>query len=197
MAETTLTYDIGADFQDGVDTDELVAEVRALSLSVEFLGLATEDDGDQTRLCNLIFADAPSPADEAAVDAVVAAHNSPLDQAKKAKIAAIDARTRQLIDAGFEFPPGSGVVFSLSLNSQLTLLGLGTAKDDPAFTYPVDWNSKNDKAKQTIPDAATAGQFFLTALGTVRAHLDAGTALKDAVRAAATVGAVDAVVDPR
>jgi len=120
-----------------------------------------------------------------------------LDEAKVAKVAEIDAKTDSFIDQGFEYPPASGVYFSLSLPAQSKLMALEIIKDDPVTAYPIEYNSKNDKAKHSMADANDAHNFFLQALGTVRAYLDSGTALKDAVRAATTVAEVEAIVDPR
>jgi len=120
-----------------------------------------------------------------------------LQAAKDRKFRDLDRRTRQLIKAGFEYPPASGTFHSLSTKSQIKILAADESRNDPAFTYPVEWNSKNDMAKVTLADAATLHAFALTAIGTVRAVLDSGTALKNAVRAAGTIAGVDAVVDSR
>lgn len=116
---------------------------------------------------------------------------------RAAKIAEIDARTEELIAQGFEFPPASGQRFSLSTNAQRTLLAADVMRDDPSFTYPVNWNTLDDTGVLTVADSATLHNFVLTAVGTVRSILDAGTALKDAVRAATSRAEIDAVVDNR
>jgi len=108
-----------------------------------------------------------------------------------------DARTSELILQGFEFPPGSGNIFSLTSTAQSNLLGTYTAKDNPAFTWPLAWPTKLDDYEFVIPDAETFEAFYLTALGTIRACRDSGTVLKEAVRAATSKAEVDAVVDPR
>ncbi len=120
-----------------------------------------------------------------------------LQEAKDFKHAAIDVRTEELIAAGFEFPTGSGLWFSLSSHAQRNLQGLDQVRDLPEVIYPVAWNTLDDSAVLSIPDSATAHGFFLTAFAVYRAHLDSGTALKDQVRAATTVAEVDAVVDAR
>ena len=116
---------------------------------------------------------------------------------QEAKNSDIDERTTELIEQGFQYPPSTGLIFSLSQVAQTNLLGLESAADNPAFVYPVDWNSIDDEGVYTIPDAVTAHAFYLTALGTVRAWKDSGTALKDQVRAATTPAEVAAVVDNR
>ena len=113
------------------------------------------------------------------------------------KEALIDRRTRELIDGGFEYPASSGVYFSLSAESQRTLMGLNQERDAVEIAYPVVGNSKDDTTTVALAAAADIRAFYFTALGTVRAHKDSGTALKDQVRAATTVAAVNAVADAR
>lgn len=113
---------------------------------------------------------------------------------KTVKFTAIDLRTDQLISAGFTF---STKQFSLSANAQARLMGINQVRTDAAITYPIRWNTIDDLDYYDVPDAATVLSFYLTAVGTYRGHVDSGTALKDSVRAAATMAAVDAVVDTR
>lgn len=110
---------------------------------------------------------------------------------------AIDARTAALISAGFEYPAASGTIFSLSLESQHNVHGAYTSRNLPAFAYPVKWLSKDDATTTSLADAAAVEAFFLAALATIRGYKDAGSDLKEQVRAAATRAAVDAVVDAR
>lgn len=211
MPNTDYSYKV-ADLSSGFDTDVFLAEFAASSIATELLGVSTgvrdPDEQDPDDL-HLLFADALATGEKTTLDgdatppavgSLLGDHAgavSELDQSKAAKAAAIDGRTRDLIAEGFEYPSASGVYFSLSTKGQASLLGLEAARDDPAFTYPVNWNSKNDKAKQALADTTSAHGFFMTALGTVRGHLDGGTALKDDVRAAATVAEVDAILDNR
>lgn len=116
---------------------------------------------------------------------------------QKEKMEIIDQRTRELIEQGFEYPAASGQILSLSAEMQRTLEGLHQAKDDPAVIYPIEWNFKDNSGKLALVSAADVGAFYLTALGTVRAHRDAGTALKDSIRTATTIVAVEAIVDNR
>lgn len=112
--------------------------------------------------------------------------------AKQAKCKEIDTRTDELVGAGFTF---GAKQFSLSLSAQLTLIGARLSKTD--LTYPVEWNTIDDGDKHSIANFGELDTFFLTALGTVRAHLDSGTSLKDQCRAATTIAELDAVVDNR
>jgi len=116
---------------------------------------------------------------------------------KLSKIKSIDNRTNTLIAAGFEYPPTSGVFFSLSIPSQVKLSGADAQRDDPAFSYPIVWNNIDDTVTVTLNSSAELHGFVLMAIGTVRAYLDSGTSLKDQVRAASTTVDVDAVADSR
>jgi len=131
------------------------------------------------------------------LDSTVSTHKAgfpDLQGHKDRKIAEIDQRTTELIGQGFVYAAKN---FSLSLPSQSKMVGTHQIKDNPALTYPLKWNTKNDDDKYDITDATDLGNFYLTGFGTIRAHLDSGTALKDSVRAATTVEEVAAVVDSR
>lgn len=120
-----------------------------------------------------------------------------LEEAKSQKFVAIDSRTDDICDLGFEFPPGSGQRFSLSLAAQAKLLGLDLLRDDSHLVYPVKYNTVDDEETLEIYDSETMHNFFLTAVGTYRAAIDSGTAVKDEVRAADTIEEADAVEDSR
>jgi hypothetical protein len=120
-----------------------------------------------------------------------------LASAKGEKIKGIDEHTGALISKGFEFPPASGIMFSLSNSAQRTLLAADAQRNDPSFTYPVVWNSKDDLSDISLADTAALHNFVLTAVGTTRYWLDSGTGLKSQVRAATTVAQVEAIVDNR
>ena len=115
-----------------------------------------------------------------------------LASSKRNKFDEIDARTEELIATGYVF---AGKVFSLSANAQKYWIGLVVGKD--MMTYPLAVNTLDDSSTYDIQDAATVVGMYATAMGTVKARLGSGTALKDLVRAATTIAEVDAVVDPR
>lgn len=108
-----------------------------------------------------------------------------------------DKKTKLLIEQGFEYPPGSGYLFSLTPTAQANLLGTFTARDNPAFTWPLKWPTKLDDYEYVISGSTEFESFYLTALGTIRVCRDSGTLLKDAVRSASSRAEVDAVVDNR
>ena len=116
---------------------------------------------------------------------------------KSAKALAVDARTAALIDLGFEFPPGSGLRFSLSLAAQSNLTNAFINRTNPAFTFPLKWTTLDSLVVIDIPDATTMGLFYGSALMTVRGHRDSGVALKARISAAVTPDEIEAVVDIR
>lgn len=120
-----------------------------------------------------------------------------IDHIKAQRYLEIDARTVELILEGFEFPPGSGQVFSLSDRAQRTITGAFSMRDQPEFSYPVKWNTIDDGGVFNIPDPETLRLFGLSAAGTVKFRKDSGTAVKDQIRDATTISAVDAVEDNR
>jgi len=104
----------------------------------------------------------------------------------------IDIVTGKLISEGYVY---NGVTFSMSVNAQSNLLGAYTAKD--LLTYPFAWNAKDDSSTYYIADAAEMTTFFMTSLGTKKAHQDSGTALKQLIRDAVDIEAVNAIIDNR
>lgn len=116
----------------------------------------------------------------------------------------IDGKTTALIASGFSF---AGKVFSLSEQAQKNMLGVltavvnakasGTLPQFEAMFFPLTFNTLDDQSTHDVVTTADFENFYNTAMGTVRAHLDGGTGLKNAVRAAADAAAVNAVVDER
>lgn len=119
---------------------------------------------------------------------------SKLPQFKEDKLKAIDARTVELINLGFIY---AGKQFSLSERAQNTWTGLYTIRNEPVLTYPVKINLLDDSGTHQLANATEVQAFYLTAVGTYRARLDSGTALKDQVRVAATTADIEAIQDPR
>lgn len=117
-----------------------------------------------------------------------------LTKQKDQRIRDIDERTVALINQGFSF---AGKVFSLSMAAQANLTGTHGLKDDPAFEYPVEWNTLDNGEPHELADADAFHAFYLVAVGTKRSHLDSGTAKRNLIRDALTQIALDAVVDDR
>lgn len=116
----------------------------------------------------------------------------------------IDGRTAALIASGFLL---AGKVFSLSEQAQKNMLGVltavvnakvsGTLAQFEAMFFPLTFNTLDDLSTHDVPTSADFENFYNAAMGTVRAHLDGGTGLKSAIRAAVDVAAVNSVVDER
>lgn len=117
---------------------------------------------------------------------------SALSEYKKLKFDEIDERTSELIDLGFVY---NTKTFSLSNNAQLNLLGIDIKRNDGIL--PITFNTIDDLSEETLTTAEQVDAFFMTALGSKKAHLDSGTALKLQVRNAADKDAIDAIVDAR
>lgn len=118
-----------------------------------------------------------------------------LEDLKSIRFTEIDSRTGELIANGFEYPPASGKLFSLSTSAQINISALNQSRDE--LTYPINYNTIDDMDFYDVSDAADLHNMYLTALSVKKAHLDSGTALKAQVRAAVDDAGVNAVVDNR
>jgi len=107
----------------------------------------------------------------------------------------IDQKTTELIDNGFEFPAGSGQVFSLSHAAQLTWLGMFQSR--AALTYPVLVSTKDSMSTVSLADASDVEDFYTAGVLATRAALDTGTALKATINSAQTEVALEGVEDNR
>lgn len=139
------------------------------------------------------------PAEVDALGAAVEAHRSDgaVAFARRIRYQEIDARTNELILAGYEFPPGSGLVFSASEDMQRTLIALYMSRNHPAISYPITWSTGDDQDQLDLVDADAIEGFYLTGLGHIRACKDSGTALKQQIKNAPSLAAVAAVADTR
>lgn len=115
-----------------------------------------------------------------------------LEEYKVEKFKDIDDRTNELITQGF---PYNGKVFSMSFSAQINITALYQSKD--LLTYPIKYNTVDDLDTYNVVDAADLANMYFAALTTKKGHIDAGTALKDLVRVAATKEEVDLVIDNR
>ena len=106
--------------------------------------------------------------------------------------AKIGQRTDELIALGHTY---LGMQFSTSTETRTTVLAMIQSRD--SLAYPIRFNSLDDSGYVDLASAAEVVAFYENGVGTVRARLDSGTALKDQVRAATTLAELDAVVDPR
>ena len=144
----------------------------------------------QSRNPDIVTIDADPP--QADVDEFEEAQQ--LSMVKASRFSTIDSKTDDLIAQGFTY---NGKKFSLSLASQMKMMGAHEARDDAAMTYPIVWNTLGDDDVYAIQNSDDLHGFYLTGVGTVRARLDSGTALKNQVRNAATLAEVAAITDDR
>lgn len=134
-----------------------------------------------------IDGDTVSEMSQAEKDAVDAAN---LPAYKAALVKKVDAETQRRIALGFEFPPSSGNVFSLSKEAQLNYLGMKTYTD--ALPYPFDVRTLDDTGFITISNATETNAFLDVGFVTKETWITTGRLVKTAVMAAADAAAADA-----
>lgn len=197
------TYSIGTYFPEGkLDTSVVHKTIAASSIAGALVGIHT--DGDDLKV---EFQAAISDPDKELLDGLIeAAPNSMglLLKAKEKKYVVIDNRTSELIGEGFTY---DGKIFSLSRQAQSNMLGVraaiadyraaGTLAAFEAAFFPLKFNTLDDDDSTGLATVNDFLAFYDTAMGTVRAYLDGGTALKAAIRSAVDIAGVDAVVDNR
>jgi len=123
-----------------------------------------------------------------------------LDQHKTTLMHTVDttAETRIHRGPGFEFPPDSGLFFSLSANAQTKwnglvnadLLGMLDYDNDPPAVRTTD-----DQTEVMITDSATLRGMWGSAMMTIRHHLDACRLAKGAIYDATTKADADTAFD--
>lgn len=173
-----------------INLEKLRAELLASGCSVT--GVRWTDPFTRTDITVVISEEVPRER----LLAVIKAHGkTTLSQRQEQKRSIIDQRTRVLIDAGFEYPAASGQFFSLSPEAQAALASLHTRR--LSLSYPVRFNTVDDAAAVSLPDAVALDAFHAASVAAIRSARDGGTTLKDQVRAATTVAEVDAVQDNR
>lgn len=186
----TLSYSVASDTLGGVLFEESLSDELSeleLTVSISCVNTCAQEDWIHIELDG-----DPSPEDAATISAVVSSHG--LDAKKQSLCSQIDKRTDELIDEGFVYGLKK---YSCSLRSQAKAASIHQFKDDPDVTYPIKWNTRDNRGAGQIVSGADLEGFFKTALGTVRYHVDSGTALKDLVRSATTMQELDAIKDDR
>lgn len=170
----------------GVDVCKLSLEFQDVKISVNSISLS--DDGQECYIESGVSRDTLTP--------IVLAHEGPASLAshKCKKYTSIDARTTELIEQGFQYV---NKTFSLSQTAQAKMMGVHQVRDDPMLTYPVKWNTIDDNDYYDIVDSDELHLFYMSGVGTYKAFVDSGTAIKDLVRAATSKAEVDTIVDDR
>lgn len=179
-------YNISA-FNSSVDITKLTEELKDADFVV--FSISSSDD-------NEVYKINVDRDDKSAIDVIIAAHSGigSLEYYKNIKYRNIDNRTNELISRGFNY---AGKMFSLSLPAQIRLLGINQVRNDPNLIYPIRWNTMHDNDYYEIANPEDFHLFYMKSLATYRAHVDAGTALKDQVREATSKAEVDAIIDNR
>jgi hypothetical protein len=114
------------------------------------------------------------------------------DELKEIAFSKIDARSDEYFQTGFEF---EGVIFSLSLEAQARMIAMMMLAE--SFTYPMAINSLDDNTSFSLENANHTRAWCGTAMGTVKAIVDAGWAQKELIRQATDAELVRAYEDPR
>ena len=123
------------------------------------------------------------------------ASSAAVDSHRQSRIEEVDARTQELIDLGFEYPPSSGKIFGLGDAERLDWLGIKVCRDDIPYPFPV--TPMDGSGQHLLGDAAELDLFILAALGGYVASVTSGGQLKESLNAALTHDAISAVVDNR
>lgn len=143
----------------------------------------------------------PDLSDTARLDQLVAAQAAafdPMPPIRDRLVDAIDARTRDLIAQGFEYPADSGQIFSLSTAAQAnwnTMAAMAAA--DPAAVLPVPVPFADDSGQIVLNEVAELAAWGRTGAARVLAVRVAGSALKAAVRGYGTPAQAAAFNDGR
>lgn len=117
-----------------------------------------------------------------------------LEQAKAAKIEAIDARSRELLTAGLDVDEGTLISTSLEAQSNLVQLIIGVQSGLTTLPQGI---STIDGGEYQIADGTDLMRVAGLWGSRKKEILDAGRALRLAVLAAETVEAVEAIEDDR
>jgi hypothetical protein len=104
--------------------------------------------------------------------------------------AMVDVETQRRIAQGFEYPAASGLLFSLSLESQINILGLIVFGGSLAF--PILVRTIDNVGSYSIVDLADSQQFAGTAVAVKDALIQGGRNVKTAVLATVDVAGADA-----
>jgi len=179
------SYEISTIFPNGVEILKLTELLRENGIDV--IGISKDETHCYVNVNTSL---------KTSVDSLILSYIGPnsLLEYKNRKFKDIDDRTGELISKGFQF---AGKVFSLSLNAQAKMMGLNQVRSEPEVVYPIRWNTKDDNDYYDLVNADAVRAFYLTGVGTYRAHVDAGTVFKDLVRNASSIPEVDAIVDNR
>lgn len=141
---------------------------------------------------------AAAVAAQLAESPVVLLDSDPLQQASEAgwaRTAAllVDAEMSRRAQSGYEFPPGSGRIFSTSLNAQISTNGLGNGISLGVQPFP-QYVSTAAGGAYRLADEAEGRAFVAAGYAAVRGRLDYGRRLRALVLSRAGLPLDDAAV---
>ena len=133
---------------------------------------------------------------DAAIPGWVIDTEAALAHATAAAVAAIDARTQELIAGGFEY---AGARFSMSEAAQRNWIALASGLANAMLPFPLTVSilGETSHVLQSANELKALLAAYLAYQADPSQPLAAGRALKERVTAAATVAEVEAVVDDR
>ena len=171
------------------------AELEDGDVVIRFLAMPEFDGPVDPDQIVPILAEPPDPAVVAQVDAYMAGHGPLLSVIKYEAAQVIDATAEFRITQsdGFEYPPDSGMRFSMSVVAQVKWLGFYAARD--SVPYPITAPTKDDQGSISLANAEAVAGLYLTMVGTMKAILDGATAAKAAIVAATDEAGVTAAVE--
>lgn len=121
-----------------------------------------------------------------------------LDNLQNKRYEEIDEKTQELILLGFEYPASSGNIFSLTANAQRLYMVIKNISEDIGYTdYPIKKTVMDDSFDYSITDATDAKSMYDTSLLKIKSKIDSGITLKAQIRDAATIAAINAIIDNR
>lgn len=199
------TREFGDTIHSNPDTYNIEHQYEPVSLLTRLQtalpGLISQINNNGTQ-CLITTTEELTQEQEDTLTATIAAHKAVEDwpftlaEAKTLKIAAIDARTSELIMAGFPFDNNN---FSMSEAAQRNWIGLLSAYNAGMISFPFTISTVDEETYQLVNSTALL-QFmgtFMVYQVSPSAPLGSGRILKAQVTACTTVAEVEAIVDPR
>lgn len=192
------THDFQRELVDGgwnVTSKGVSGAIRAAFPATRF---RTQIRGDEPTRVRVIFPVDLDPAQQALLATTYAdnmAATDPQAVLRNRLLNSVDDNTRALIAQGFEFPAGSGQIFSSSVAAQAnwnTLTAMAAA-----VPFPVEMPFIDDSGELAIKNEAELSAWGMTGAGRVLGIRTAGSALKKQLRAMTTRAELEAFKDTR
>lgn len=91
----------------------------------------------------------------------------------------VNQATRASIEEGFVYPKGGTKTFSLSVESQVAILGAFILRN--GLTYPIRWRTKDSQDYIDLGNVRDVEEFCTEAFNTLLSRREAGAVLRDSV----------------